>query len=535
MGSVCSDVPDLPEEVEAVVCAGDQVQEGAMKEVEVEGHKVLVLRQQGELRAFSGTCTHYGAPLVRGALGDNSIRCPWHGACFSSKTGDIEDFPGLDSLACFRAEEREGKVVVTAGRKELVRGRRELRARGQPCGEEETVLVVGGGAAGHTAVETLRCEGWRGKLVMITEDKHFPYDRPKLSKNLGVKAEDIALRGAEWYSKAEVEVKLATKVVKIDPLEKRVICSSGDSLEYSKLLLATGSTPRKLGVEGEELPGVTCLRNVEQANTIAKEGAGKHLVIIGTSFIGMEVAASMVDTAASVTVIGKDKVPFFSALGEDVGRFLMSLHREKGVQFCLEEEVAEFRGKDRLESVTLKSGRTLVADLVVIGVGVTPNTQHFEDTKGLEVDSRGYIPVNLEMLSSVPDIWAAGDIASFPLKSYSGTRVSIGHWGLAMYLGRVAALGMLGRQHQAHTVPFFWTVQFGKSMRYAGLGHGWNKCNVQTDPPGSLLAWYLKDDAVVAVATLGRDPVAAQFANLVKEGGSLKEADIEGWLKSTQK
>jgi len=530
MGSVCSEIPDLPEVVEGVVCQSDQVVEGQMKEVEMDGYKILLIREKGELRALSALCTHYGAPLIKGAYdGGGRIRCPWHGACFNTKTGDIEDFPGLDSLACHKVEERNGQIVVMADKRELVNGRRLQMPVEVLENADVRVVVVGGGAAGHTAVETLRQEGYAGAITLVTREQHLPYDRPKLSKNLAVKAEQISLRKAGWYEKAKINVMKGTEVVRVDTENKEVFFGNGDSLKYSKLLLATGGEPRKLGVPGEDMEGVTTLRNITQANMIHKEAAKKHVVIIGTSFIGMEVAAALVETAASVTVIGRDPVPFLGSLGEEVGKFMLDLHRKKGVQFCLEEDVKEFIGSNgALENVILKSDRTLKADLAVVGVGVVPATDPFKDISGINIDKRGYIPVDSKMTTSVSSIFAAGDIVSFPLLTYGEKRVTIGHWGLAMYLGRVAALNMMGKERDAHTVPFFWTVQFGLSLRYAGLGSGWDSVIFQQEE-GKLLAMYCKGEVVCAVATLGRDPVAATFANLVKAGGVLKKAEALDW------
>jgi len=536
MGSVCSEIPDLPEVVEGVVCQADQVVEGQIKEVEMDGYKIILVRKNGHLRAFGAFCTHYGAPLIKGSYdGKETIRCPWHGACFNSNTGDIEDFPGLDSLASHKVEERDGHIVVTADRRELVSGKRLQIPVEQIEATDERMIVVGGGAAGHTAVETLRQEGYGGLITLVTKEAFLPYDRPKLSKNLAVKADQITLRKQGWYEKAKIEVMKGTEVVRVDSKENNVMLNNGNSIRYSKLLLATGGRPRKLNVPGEDLVGVTTLRSINDANKIHKDATKKHVVIIGTSFIGMEVAAALVETAASVTVIGRDAVPFLGSLGEHVGRVLLRMHRSKGVQFCMEEEVKEFLGgAGTLESVILKSDRTLKADLAVIGVGVVPNTDLFRDIPGLDIDSRGYISVNTNMATSVDSIYAAGDIVSFPLQTYGGEKVSIGHWGLAMYLGRVAAINMMGGKKEAHTVPFFWTVQFGKSLRFAGVGGG-DSVIIEEGEDEGLVAFYCKGEKVCGVATLARDPVAAEFANLVKIGGNLSKDKALEWLKDILK
>jgi len=530
-----SDVPELPEEVEATVCEAKEVEEGSMRQVDVGGHPVLLCRDQGELRAFSSRCTHYGAPLATGTLEGGLIRCPWHGACFSAVTGDIEDYPGLDSLARHQVEEVEGQVIIKADKRDLLRGVRvRTMAQVQVDEEEEPVVVVGGGAAGHTAVETLRKEGWRGPLTLVCKEPHLPYDRPKLSKDLGVRPEEVALRRAEWFDRAGVRVLRGVQAIGLEPRAKggEVLLEGGARLPYSRLLLATGATPRRLGVPGEEFQGVTTLRTIDQANMIRREAERKHVVIIGTSFIGMEVAAALVSTAASVTVIGKDTLPFLSSLGEQVGKFLLDLHRENRVQFCLGEQVAEFTGSDepspRLTGVRLRSDRLLTADLAVVGVGVVPCTSMVSEVPDLHLDPRGFIPVTSSLATSLPGVWAAGDIASFPLSTYEGERVAIGHWGLAMYLGRTAALAMLGKEVEVDTVPFFWSVHFKKSLRYAGHGQGWEDVIYQEDE-GKFAAFYCRGDEVVAVATLGRDPLAARFASLRRSGGKLGRGEVVAW------
>ena len=533
MGSVCSEIPELPEIVEGVVCKSEHVEEGKMKELEMDGHKILLLREQGEVKALGAFCTHYGAPLINGAFdGGGTVRCPWHGACFNSETGDIEDFPGLDSLACHKVEERDGNIIVTADKRELVTGRRHIKISEIVEDSEERFVIVGAGAAGQSAAETLRKEGFTGKITIISAENNLPYDRPKLSKNLSVKHDSIVLRKPGWYDKAKIEIRKGVKVIGVDASNKVVNLDNGSSLEYSKLLLCTGGVPRSLGVSGEELSGVSYLRTIQDANNIHRESIRKHVVVIGTSFIGMEVAAALIETAASVTVIGRDSVPFFASLGEEIGRYVMSLHQQKGVQFCMEEEIAEFCGNSetgKLEGVLLKSDRRLKADLVVIGVGVTPAT----DIAGLQTNSRGYVEVNTKMATSLPDIWAAGDIISFPLNSYKDQMVNIGHWGLAMYHGKIAALNMLSIDVNLNTVPFFWTVQFGKSIRYAGYGAGWNSVLVdKNEEEGKFVAVYCKEEEVCAVATLGRDPIAAKFANFIKTGNVLRKEDALEWCRN---
>jgi len=493
-----------------------------MHEVELVGAKILLIRQDGVVSGFSGKCTHYGAPLVKGALTSNRIICPWHGACFNSKTGDIEDFPGLSSLVKYRVEERGGDVWVLGDR--LDQGRREQYTNPREVTENSTVVVVGGGAAGHTALETFRNEGYGGRLVLLTAENTLPYDRPKLSKKLDVQLTEIQLRDNQWFKDSSIEVRLGTTVSGLDTVAKQMTTSTGEKINYDKILLATGSSPRKLGVDGEELEGVRMLRSPSDANYIYNNCAGKEVVIVGGSFIGMEVAAAIVEKCERVTVIDRNAMSFQSSFGDEVGQILHNLHKEKGVNFEFEEVVKEMLGSEgKVTRVILGSGKELAAELVVVGVGTIPNTNLLTSLPDA-LDSRGFLQVDEYMQSGLESVWAAGDIVKFPLLTFNKELVSIGHWGLAMYMGKIAALNIMGKQSPALTVPFFWSVQYGKSVRFAGTMTGTDSVKVHTDQD-TFLATYSKGGVVRGVATLGRDPAAAVFNSLVLEGGTVREEE----------
>lgn len=520
MGNSCTTSDSMDPEVR--VCSSEEVEEGGMVQVEFKGMKIIILRDGGSVRGFSGTCTHYGAPLVKGVLGSNKIICPFHGACFNATTGDIEDFPGLGSLVCFRVEEKDGGIYVKGAGSST--GSRERYLGARTISSDRTVVVVGGGAAGHTAIETFRAEGFGGKILLLSSERILPYDRPKLSKKLDAKPSEIQLRNEEWYREAGVEVRLGEEVTEIIPEEKSVITSTGERIQYDDLLLATGGTPRVLEVEGAELEGVCTLRTPSDANYISERAAGKNVVIVGGSFIGMEVAAAIVGSCKKVTVIDRNPVSFQSTLGSEIGQILAELHREKGVNFEMEETVAKVLGTDgRVSGVVLGSGKELEADLVLVGVGVVPNTNFLKNIPDI-TDSRGIIPVNEFMETKVEKIWAAGDIVSFPLITYNREQVSIGHWGLAMYLGKIAALNIMGQGEPARTVPFFWTVQYGKSVRFAGIMNGCESVRVESEN-GSFLATFSCKGTVRGVASMGRDPVPAYFTKLILDGKVLREED----------
>eukprot|EP00088_Acartia_fossae_P019707 TRINITY_DN2151_c0_g1_i1.p1 TRINITY_DN2151_c0_g1~~TRINITY_DN2151_c0_g1_i1.p1 ORF type:complete len:538 (-),score=139.64 TRINITY_DN2151_c0_g1_i1:175-1788(-) len=532
MGGVCG--TDGQDGGQILLGASDQLQDGTMKEFSVQDNKILLIRQHGKVRGVSNKCTHYGAPLVKGALGDGFITCPWHGACFSTETGDIEDFPGCSSLMSYKIIEEGGNLYLelpkdinlSTTKRERFLGARKVEK------ESEHVVIVGGGAAGHTAIETFRAEGYKGKVTLVSAEKHLPYDRPKLSKKLDSKPEEMYLRSRDWYEEAGIELKLGTPVAEVQPQDKTLKLSSGEVMTYDKLLYCTGGMPRRLGVAGEELEGVHYLRTPEDANAIAENAEGKNLVVVGGSFIGMEVSASLVKKAGSVTVIDRNSTSFQSSLGPQVGAILQQIHRDNGVNFEMNSEVESIEEKEGggVASVKLKSGKVLPADLVLIGAGVLPSTQPFQAVQDF-LQPKGVIRVDEFMQSSDPNIWAAGDIVEFPMATYNNELVTIGHWGLAMYMGKIAALNIMGKQEPAKTVPFFWTMQYGKSIRFAGLCNGCDSTLVESDETG-FLQLYTKDDLVMGVCTLGRDPIAAHFRNLVLKGEKLKLEDAAEKLKA---
>lgn len=498
-----------------------------MREVEMRGgSKILILRTGGIVTGLSTKCTHYGAPLVKGVLSSGSLICPFHGACFNALTGDIEDYPGLSSLARYRVEEEGGSVYVKGYTgPEPTRREKYDASTVRVVSDNNIFLVVGGGAAGHAALETLRSEGFSGKIVLVSADSALPYDRPKLSKKLDASAAEIALRGDDWFKDSMIEIKLNTTVERVYAEEKYVMTSSGEKIEYDKLLLATGSTPRQLERPGHNLEGVCTLRTPSQANYLFKQSRDKNVVIIGGSFIGMEVAGALVGTSKRVTVVDRNPVIFQSSFGKEVGTIIWRMHKEKGVEFVMEDSVDCFKGTEgRVTSVVLSSGQELEADLVLVGAGAKPNTQSVSAVPGL-LDSGGYVHVDEYMKSGLDSVWAAGDIVKFPLLSYNRELVNIGHWGLSMYLGKVAALNMMGRDQPAVTVPFFWTVQYGKSVRFAGLLKNCDSSRVEAGKDGGFLATYSQAGVVQGVAALGRDPAPAYFSKLIREGISLKEDD----------
>ncbi|BFZ18859.1 hypothetical protein BsWGS_21898 [Bradybaena similaris] len=519
----------FPEDmIEAVVGSVGDFKDGQMQEVDVGDKKVLLVKEDGQFYAVSSKCTHYGAPLAKGAYCKGIVRCPWHGACFNVKTGDIEDFPGLDSLQKYQVEVKDGKVVVKANPAALESSKRVKSAVKRSADNKKTVVLVGGGPATLVCAETLRQEGYTGRIILVSQEEHLPYDRIKLSKALNSKPAEITLRSQEFYDQNGIELMLGKQVTKLLPDEKKVVLEDGQSVSYDVLVLATGGKPRILPVPGSDLKNVYLLRTPKDANAIAENSQGKNVVIIGSSFIGMEVTAFLADKAASVSVVDLVQVPFQLTLGNQIGKYMQKLHEEKGVQFHFETSVKELHGDDgHLKQAELANGTTLPADVCVMGVGVVPATDFLKDS-GLNLTSRGFISVDKHMRTNLADVYAAGDIVEFPLFTVDNQNVNIQHWQMAHQHGRIAGLSIAGKAQEIRSVPYFWTMQYGKSIRYTGYGPGYDDVILHGDlNENKFVAYYTKNDKVVAVASLGWDPIVSQAAELMSKGGTISKDEIK--------
>lgn len=522
---VCNDSENYI--IEKVVCGENDLQDGDMQEFDIgqEG-KVLLVKENGVISALGTKCTHYGAPLIKGVLSNGQLRCPWHGACFNSVTGDIEDFPGLDSLPCYSVNVEHGQVKVRAPVEMLKSNkRRKELVRSVPT-NANTFVVIGGGGAAQTCVETLRQEGFTGKLILITREKHLPYDRPKLSKALDAKAEDLYLRNQDFFKCADITVMLETTATGVDSSEKSIVCNDGKKIKYDSLMIATGGQPLTLEIPGSDMKNVCLLRTPEDGNYIAANAVGKAVVIIGSSFIGMEVASYLSSKARSINIIARGDVPFSPVFGEKIGLKIKMMFEEKGVIFHSNASVTQFTGNDGvLTGVELSSGDILPADLCVVGIGVKPNTGFLEGS-GISMNERGHVIVDEHLMTNIDGVYACGDIVEFPLATFNGRRVNISHWQMAESHGHTAAFNMLGKKKPLHTVPFFWSMMFGKSFRYAGYGVGYDDIVIQGNVDElKFTAYFCVKDDVVAVCTINNDPIAAQFASYLLAGKTLSKDD----------
>jgi NADPH-dependent 2,4-dienoyl-CoA reductase/sulfur reductase-like enzyme/nitrite reductase/ring-hydroxylating ferredoxin subunit len=447
--------------------------EGGMLQGHAGGEPVLLIRRDDELFAIGAFCTHYGAPLADGLLVDGTIRCPWHHACFSLSDGGVLRAPARDPLPRWRVEEALGIAYV----------RQKLGDAAAPVLPDrpslpEAVVIVGGGAAGNAAAETLRREGYAGLITMLSADEDPPCDRPNLSKNYlaGTAPEDwIPLRTADFYRDHDIDLRLDAQVTSIDVAGRQVILSDGARHPYDALLLATGARPVRLDIPGAELDHVHYLRTVaDSRNLVAAALTAKRAVVVGSSFIGLETAASLRARDIEVHVVGRDAIPMESVLGPDVGAFIRAVHEAQGVTFHLETTATAIDET----GVTLANGERIDADLVVIGIGVRPETKLAEDA-GLDVD-RG-VAVDEYLRTSAPNIFAAGDIARWP-DPFTGESIRVEHFVVAERQGEAAARNIMGRREKFEAIPFFWTEQYDLSIAYVGHGAGWDDIEILGDP-----------------------------------------------------
>lgn len=463
------------------------------------GDQVLLVRQGAEIFAVGAQCTHYHGPLADGLAQNGTVRCPWHHACFDLRTGEALRAPAIDPIACWEVEQRDGKVFV--GKK------RAAPARRGKTGGPDRIVIVGGGAAGFAAAERLRREGYQRSLVMLSNEDAPPIDRPNLSKDYlaGTAPEEwMPLRASDFYADKGIDLKLSAQVAAIDRGEHKLRLGDGSILAYDRLLLATGAEPVRLTIPGADLPHVHTLRTLADCRSIiaqagiAQAGMAKRAVVIGASFIGLEVAASLRTRGLEVHVVAPEKIPMARVLGPEMGAFIRALHEEHGVIFHLEDSVDAIAAS----SVRLKSGGVLAADLVVAGIGVRPRVELAEKA-GLALD-RG-VRVNAFLETSDPAILAAGDIARWP-DPHSGDAIRVEHWVLAQRQGQAAALTLLGQRTAFDAVPFFWSQHYDVPINYVGHAEKWDALEIEGDIAAKdCVLRFRQGGRTLAMASIFRD------------------------------
>lgn len=484
-----------------------QVPDGGLVTGRVGDEDVLLVRRGDAIAAVGAHCTHYHGPLADGLVVGDTIRCPWHHACFSLKTGEALGAPALDPIACWHVE-RQGDLV-------LVREKRPAPAPRTPASKPSSIVIVGGGAAGLAAADMLRRDGYDGPLTMISADESAPCDRPNLSKDFlaGTAQEDwIPLRPDEFYRERQIDLVLNARVTSIDTRERRVRLERGAWHSFGALLIATGADPVRLTIPGEPAVDVRYLRTFADSRAIVgRAESARRVLVIGASFIGLEVAASLRARGIDVHVAAPESQPLERVLGAEAGRFIRSVHESQGVTFHLGTTVARIDGR----TATLGDGTTIDVDLVVAGVGVRPSVELAEQA-GLAMD-RGIV-VDEHLETSVPGIFAAGDVARWP-DPHTGSRIRVEHWVVAERQGQTAAKNMLGARTRFDEVPFFWSQHFDVVINYVGHAEKWDAIAIDgsLDARDCTIAYRL-GGKTLAVATIGRDRASLEAEAAMQAG-----------------
>jgi NADPH-dependent 2,4-dienoyl-CoA reductase/sulfur reductase-like enzyme/nitrite reductase/ring-hydroxylating ferredoxin subunit len=473
---------------------------------------VLLVRAGEEIFAIDAYCSHYHGPLADGLVVGDSIRCPWHHACFDLRSGEATRAPALNPLAVWQVEHEGDRIVVKQKREQ------PMPRRTAPAAAPDKIVIVGGGAAGFAAAEMLRRQEYRGSIVMLSNDAAPPVDRPNLSKDYlaGSAPEDwLPLRPDEFYAEAHIDLRLKSDVVSIDAKARNVVLADGATVAYDRLLLATGAEPVQLPMPGSHLPHVHALRSLRDCRAIiASANGARRAVVIGASFIGLEAAAALRARDLEVHVVAPEQRPMERVLGPEMGDFVRALHEEHGVIFHLGDTVIGIDGK----RAALKSGVVLEADVVVIGVGVRPRLALAEQA-GLTLD-RGVL-VNQTLETSIPGIYAAGDIARWP-DPHSKENIRVEHWVVAERQGQTAARNMLGAREAFDAVPFFWSQHYDVPINYVGHAEKWDEIAIDGDIAAKdCLLKYKSGGRVLAVASIYRD-LDSLKAELAMEQGTMR-------------
>ncbi|BBP56633.1 apoptosis inducing factor family protein [Pseudomonas sp. St316] len=490
------------------------VREDRGLEVKIDDTSILLLRSGDRVRAFQGKCPHAGAPLAKGAVCHGRLICPWHKAAFRAEDGALCEPPALDSLARYHVEVRDGDVWVD--------DQPLPTDKVPPADDARTFVIIGAGAAGTAGAAALREKGFGGRILMIDREAEAGYDRTVLSKY--VLAGDMAvnetapLRDETYFTQQRIE-RLHGEVTHLDPDTRHIQLADGRRLDYDAALIATGAVPKVPALPGVDLPQVFVLRSIAHARQILDTArAGQQAVIIGDSFIAMEVASSLRKRELDVTVLARHPVPFAAQLSQSVGQAILARHRANGVVYRTDSEAAQIEGAGKVEAVVLDNGQRVAADLVIIGVGVRPATEPFaglprEQDESLSVDAG---------MRVTDGLWAVGDIATFPL---NGQPLRIEHWRLAQQQARIAAANMLGGDEHYLDVPFFWTYHFGKRYDYLGHAEHWDEVEFKGTPEHPpFIALLGKDGLVAAAVACDEGRAMAALAQRMKQPLPVDEA-----------
>ncbi len=478
------------------VCGINEIPDGTATKVTIGDSEILLVRRGDQVHACGNSCPHYGGPMNEGTLRDDTVICPYHHAAFRYENGELVTPPALDDLPVYEVKVVNGEVSI--GRKH------EPRIRMPSGSDSRSFLIVGAGAAGSAAAESLRRRGFAGRITMVTAERDLPYDRPMLSKGfVSGQAEEgwLSLRSEDFYRNIQVSLRLGAHVAHFDPASRSATLASGERITGDAVLLATGGTPRTLPLPGADVPRVYTLRSAEDARRIKSQVQdARRAVILGAGFIGMEMASDLTGAKMVVHVVAPEAEPMSAQFGERIGRRLRMLHEQRGVSFHMKSTAKAIEGSGGARSVLLSDGTALQADIVILAFGVRPEIDFLSST---DIVADGAVPVDETLMTSRGGVFAAGDIAVVPYPGQLG-RHRIEHWVVAQMQGRHAAASMLGEKSAYSEIPFFWTRQAETSFKYLGFPGDGKRIAYRGNPDeGPFLAGYYREDRLVGVATLG--------------------------------
>jgi 3-phenylpropionate/trans-cinnamate dioxygenase ferredoxin reductase subunit len=392
--------------------------------------------------------------------------------------------------------------------------------------ERETFVIVGAGLAGAKAAETLRQQGFDGRLILIGDEPERPYERPPLSKDYlrGETTDAPYVHDASFYLDNAIELLTSTRVTGIEPGLRALLLEGDRRLGYDRLLIATGSVPRRLDAPGGKLDGIHYLRTLADSARISERiESGRKLVVVGSGWIGAEIAASARQKGCEVTMIETASLPLERVLGPEVGRIYRDLHRDQGVEFFPETTVERFEGEGSVERVVTKDGARIETDFVVVGIGVAPRTGLVE-MAGLKIDNGVVVDEHLE--TSAPGVFAAGDVAN-GWHPFYGHRLRVEHWANALNQGPVAAKAMLGQEVSYEEIPYFFSDQYDTGMEYSGYATEWDEVAFRGDVAGrEFIAFWLKDDRVIAGMNMNVWDVSDPIRELIRSRRPVSSGDL---------
>jgi apoptosis-inducing factor 3 len=496
------------------VARKEDLKEGIPYPVTVDKAKIFLVLLKDTIHALRDRCPHYGAPLHEGLISGRHITCPWHHARFEITTGKLAVPPSLDDLRRFQVKIENGEIYI--GDPEPA-----LPADGRVASgvDGRVFAILGAGAAGNAAAEMLRREGFSGRILLITAEKRLPYDRPNLSKGFlsGEASPDwLPLRSKKFYEERNIELLSGRQVTRLRPAEHILVFSDGEELKFDQALLATGAAPRAIPLPGNDLPNVFLLRTMDDAESILRAiEKARRAVVLGASFIGLEVAASLRERGLEVDLVAPEEIPMIKIFGDRVGCWFQRMHEKQGVRFHLGIMPNRIEKTGDILRIPLSDGSALEGDLVIGGLGVTPAIGYL---KGTDLVQGVAVPVDGCLQTRARGIFAAGDLAAVPDR-HTGEMLRIEHWVVAEAQGQHAARAMLGNTATYDQIPFFWTRQYGRSIKYMGHAAHFDQVAFRGGiEEESFFAGYFHEGKLKAAASLGGGSEFIALGELLKAG-----------------